>query len=239
MKSLETFLSEKREVTIHTVASYIKQYIRDQYPPLMQENQEEFLRIFEQAGEYAYGVFQRKLCQPIQEELTQAGFVCEPEYPGDFRDTSIEYWGPPEERERCYWSVVKTAEGKPLGTIVTQFFHAHTRFNVPQPPSILILEETENEAILAALSRASVRWGGRQLVDTPTQRWAAKQEQTTWEYSVEIGLADNMDSTRIEISETLLDDALFLWGRNGWELVTVIPHNERLIAFFKRPVKGK
>lgn len=79
---------------------------------------------------------------------------------------------------------------------------------------------------------------GRQLVDTPQQRWAVKQEQPTWEYSTEVGLADCMDGTHIELSEILLDDALFLWGRNGWELVTVIPRQEPMIAFFKRPVQG-
>jgi Family of unknown function (DUF6022) len=238
MKSLEIFLSEKREVTIHTLASYIKQYIQEQCQPLLQENQEELLRVFSQAGEYAYGVFQRTLCRPLQEELKQAGFVCEPDYPGDFRASSVEYWGPPEERERCYWSVVKTADGKPLGTLVTQFFHDHTCFRIPLPPGVLTLEETETEAIIAALSHASVRMAGRQLVETPPQRWASNQEQPTWEYSTEVGLADCMDATHIELSETLLDDSLFLWGRNGWELVTVISRQERMIAFFKRPAKS-
>ncbi|QBD83007.1 hypothetical protein EPA93_46415 [Ktedonosporobacter rubrisoli] len=239
MKSLETFLSEKREVTIHTLASYIKQYIHEKCQSLLQEQQEELLRIFDQAGERAYGVFQRMLCQPIQEQLKQAGFVCEPDYPGDFQTSSLEYWGPPEERERCYWSTVKTAQGETLGTLVTQFFHDHTRFRIPRDPGILVLEETENEAIIAELSHASVRMMNNLQADLMQRRWAINQEPDVWEYSIEMGLADCLDSEHAEISGTLLDNTLSLWGHNGWELVTVIPQQGRLIGFFKRPAKRK
>jgi hypothetical protein len=217
MKSLEEFLSGKREVTIHTLANYIKQYIHERCQPLLEENQEELLRVFEQAGENAYGVFSRMLCKPIQEQLTQAGFVCEPDYPGDFRTSSVE-----------------TREGTPVGTLVTQFFHDHIRFRIPLPPGIQTLEETEPEAILAALSHASARTMDRLQASITQQRWVP-QERPRWEYSAEIGLADTIDSKHIDLSETMLDNALFLWGRNGWELVSVVPHQGRLIAFFKRP----
>jgi hypothetical protein len=237
MKSLEEFLAEKREITIHTLTSYIKQYMREQSQSLLQEQQEEMVHIFDKAGEYAYGVFFRKLCQPIQQQLTQAGFVCEPGYPGDFRSASIEYWGPPEERERCLWSVVKTAQGITLGTIVTQVFHDHSRFRLPLPPGVLALEETDNDAIIEALSHASVRLRGTEHEES-TYQAAVRQEQPGWEYSVEIGLGDYIDPNHLEISETMLDHALSLWGRHGWELVTAIPHEGRMIAFFKRPVRG-
>jgi len=238
MKSLEEFLSGKREVTIHTLANYIKQYIHERCQPLLEENQEELLRVFDQAGENAYGVFSRMLCKPIQEQLTQAGFVCEPDFPGEFRTSSVENWGPPEERERCYWTVVKTRQGTPVGTLVTQFFHDHTRFRIPLSPGIQTLEETEPEAILAALSHASARTMDRLQASITQQRWAnVEQERPKWEYSAEIGLADTIDSKHIDLSETMLDNALFLWGRNGWELVSVVPHQDRLIAFFKRPAQ--
>jgi len=237
MKSLEEFLSEKREITIHTLASYIKQYTREQCQPILQEHQEEMLRMFDKAGEYAYGVFFRMLFQSLQEQFKQAGFVCEPDYPGDFRSSSVEYWGPPEERERCMWSVVKTAQGATLGTIVTQIYHDHTQFRIPLPPGVLALEETEAGAIVEALSHASVRLKGRQQGEAPQQKWAVRQGEPKWEYSVEVGLADYIDPKHIEISESMLDGALALWGSNGWELVTAIPHQGRMIAFFKRPTK--
>lgn len=237
MKSLEEFLAEKREITIHTLTSYIKQYMREQSQSLLQEHQEEMARIFDKAGEYAYGVFFRKLCQPIQEQFKQAGFVCEPDYPGDFRSASVEYWGPPEERERCLWSVMQTAQGTTLGTIVTQVFHDHTQFRLPHPPGVLALEETEPSAILEALSHASVRLRSMEHNGSPYMV-AARQEQPGWEYSVEMGLGDCLDPNYVEISETMLEDALSKWGRHGWELVTAISHQGHMIAFFKRPVRG-
>lgn len=239
MKSLENFLSEKREITIHTLASYIRQYIHEYCQPMLQEHQEELLRTFGKAGEPTYGVFSRMLFQQLQQELKQAGFACEPDYPpGDLRSGSVEYWGPPEERERCFWSVVRAAQGTLLGTIITQFYHDHTQFRLPLPPSVLALEETETDAIVAALADASVRLVGRQQVEAPQRKWAVGQDHTKWEYSVEIGLADCIDSKRIEMSGALLDNALSLWGRNGWELVSAVPYEGRVIAFFKRPAKG-
>jgi hypothetical protein len=238
MKTLAEFLAEKREITIHTLTSYIRQFLREQWQIMMQEHQEELVHTFDKAGEYAYGVFFRVLSQPLQEQLTQAGFLCEPAYPGDFRSASVEYWGPPEERERCLWCVVKTAEGTPLGTIVTQMFHDHTEFRIPHGPGVFALEETD--AIVEALSHASVRLRGREHREhsSEPQRATARQARPAWEYSIEIGLADSIDSQHIEISEALLDGALALWGHYGWELVTVVPHQQRMIAFFKHPAQG-
>jgi hypothetical protein len=237
MKQLTPFLSEKREVTIHTLVSYIRQYIREQWQTVLQEQEENLLRLFDKAGEYAYGVYFRALFEPLQEELRHAGIVCEPDFPGDFRSTSIEYWGPREERERCLWCVVRTEEGTTLGTIVTQAFHDHTRFRLPRRPGVFALEETEPAAILEALSHASVRLQSMDHDEMIQQRIANAQAQDAWEYSVEIGLADYLDSQHIEISEGMLDAALALWGRYGWELVAVVPRQDRMIAFFKRPAK--
>ncbi len=234
MKLLEAFLAEKREITIHTLASYIRYYVHDQWQSVLQEKREELLRLFDKAGEPAYGVYGRALLDPVQEQLKQAGFICEPGFPGDFRSTSVEYWGPPEERERCLWCVVRTDQRMPLGTLVTCVFHDHTRFRIPHPPGTIALEETETPAILEALSHASVRLPGRQQEREIEQTTTTEAQQPGWEYSVEVGLADCLDAQRVEISESLLDHALSLWGRYGWELVAVVPQQERMIAFFKR-----
>jgi hypothetical protein len=130
---------------------------------------------------------------------------------------------------------VKTAEGTLLGTIVTQMFHDHTGFRIPHAPGVFALEETAHEAIVESLSHASVRLKGREHGGRAAEPQPA---QSTWEYSIEIGLADSIDSQHIEISEGLLDGALALWGRYGWELVTVVPHQQRMIAFFKRPAQA-
>lgn len=236
MKTLHLFLAEKKEVTIHTLASYIRQYILEQSPVILQENHEKLERTFAKAGEYAYGVYGRTLFQPLQEEFKQAGINAQPDFPGDFATTSIEYWGPPEERERCMWSVLSTASGQTLGTIVTRIFHDHTRFRIPHAPGIIVLEETETDAILSALSHATTRLSG--AAQEKEVETTFKAERPAWEYSAEIGLADCFDSKRVEISEGLLDHSLALWGNYGWELVTTVPSQGRLIAFFKRPARS-
>jgi hypothetical protein len=148
---------------------------------MLQENQERLLQTFEKAGEYAYGVYGRMLFQPIQEHLLRAGLRCEPDFPGEFRSTSVEYWGPPEERERCLWCIVSTAQGRPLGTIVTQLFHDHTQFRLPHPPAVFVLEETETQAIVEALSHASVRLRSRENEKASSQETAAQQAEPGWE----------------------------------------------------------
>jgi hypothetical protein len=233
MKTLDLFLAEKKEVTIHTLASYIRQYIREQLPVLLQENHEKFEKTFTKAGEYAYGVYGRALFQPLQEELKLAGITTEPDFPGDFATTSIEYWGPPEERERCMWSVLATASGQTLGSIVTQIYHDHTRFRIPHIPGIIALEETESQAVLNALSHASTRLHGAAQKEGPEV--ALLSGRSGWEYSVEVGLADCLDSKKAEVTESLLEHSLTLWGNYGWELVTAVPSQGRLIAFFRRP----
>ncbi len=238
MKALEEFLAEKREITIHTVASYARQYLREQWQVVFQEQEEKLLQMYATAGEPTYGYYGRVLFRPLHEQLKQEGFICEPDFPGDFRTTSIEYWGPPEERERCLWCVVRNEQGTVLGTIVTQFFHDHTQLRIPHPPGVFVLEETENQAILEALSHASTRLRGL-THEEAHKAVATRPAQPAWEYSVEVGLADYLDSQHIEISEGLLDSALAVWGRNGWELTTVVPHQGRLIAFFKRPAKDR
>jgi hypothetical protein len=79
-----------------------------------------------------------------------------------------------------------------------------------------------------------VRLRGRQQEREIEQTTTTESEQPGWEYSVEVGFADCLDAQRVEISESLRDHALSLWGRYGWELVAVVPQQERMIAFFKR-----
>lgn len=234
MKPLKEFLAEKREVTIHTLATYSRQYLQERWQPVLEENQEELFSVFDRAGEVAYGVYGRALLQPLHEQFQQAGFF----YDGGNFSTSIEHWGPPEERERCMWSIVKHAEEGPLGTLVFRIFHDHTQFRLPHPPGILVVEETTTSSIVEKLSHASSRQQNTQYEKTFLQDPEEQQEQDGWEYSVELGLGDYLDPHRLEVSEAMLDRALARWGQYGWELATVVPHQNNLVAFFKRPVKA-
>ncbi len=153
MKPLEEALSEQREITIETLTSYIRQYIDEQWHHVLQKSQEEFQRIYDKAGEPAYGTYAQRLFRPIREQLTRAGFLSEPGFPGTL-STSLE-WGPLEERERWMWCVVRPAQGTPIGTIVIRLVHDHTRFRIPHPPGVLAVEETDADAIVQAVSRAA------------------------------------------------------------------------------------
>lgn len=238
MKALAEFLADKKEVTIHTLASYSRQYLQEQWEPVLQEHQEETIRVFEKAGEVAYGMYGRSLLQPLLAQFQPSGFL----YEGGNFSTSIEHWGPPEERERCMWCVVKSSEsGSPVGTLVFRIFHDHTRFRLPYPPALLTLEETATSAIIEILSRAFIRKDPTSYEGT----FRAEAEETGdaqhpgWEYSIEIGLGDSLDPHRLELSEALLDQALSRWGHYGWELASTVSHQGRLLAFFKRPLQGK
>jgi hypothetical protein len=233
MKSLKEFLAEKREVTFHTLASYSRQYLEERWQPVLEEHEEELQHVFAKAGEVAYGVYGRALLQPLQDQFQQAGFF----YEGGNFSTSVEHWGPPEERERCMWSIVKQAQGGPLGTLVFRIFHDHTQFRLPHPPGILVLEETVTSAIIDTLSHASARQENAQYERTFQQKTPDDHTQNNWEYSVELGLADYLDSHRLEVSEAMIDHALSRWGNYGWELASIVPYQNRLVAFFKRPLK--
>lgn len=230
MQTLETFLAGKREVTIHIIASYLREFIQERWEPVLQENLPELLQLFEEVGEVTYGVYLRKLMGPAFEQLEQTGFSLQGGS-GAPPTQSVEYWGPPEERERCAWYLVKQADGSLLGTIVYRAFHDHTRFRITRAPGILALQETEESAILSQLSRASVRIGWKEFAGAFSHDG---QAHPGWEYSVETGLGDCFDVEHPEMTEAQLDHALAAWGRYGWELITVVSHEGRLLAYFKR-----
>lgn len=230
MQTMETFLAGKREVTIHTLAAYLRESVQARWEAVLRENLPELLELFETAGEAAYGVYGQKLLGPPFEEIGRAGFSLEG-ISGNPPTSSVENWGPPEERERCIWYRVKEAGGKPMGTVVHRYFHDHTRFSIPRAPGILALRETEEQAIRAALSRASVRVGPSEMAGTFTQSVHAG---SGWEYSIETGLSDCFDADHPERTDALLNHSLALWGRHGWDLTTVAAHEGRLLACFKR-----
>lgn len=157
MKSLKEFLSETNTITIDMLGTYIKQYIDERWQHVLQESEEELVRMFDKVGEgAAYGTFAQRLFHPIHEQLKQSGFPSEPGFPGTL-STSRE-WGPPTRRERWMWSVVNTAQGVSLGAIVILYFHDHTKFRIPRSPSVRVLEATNTDAIVEALSRTSAHF---------------------------------------------------------------------------------
>lgn len=223
--------------SIHTLAASIRSYVEANYLRVFAENEEQLQKVFAQVGEPAYGAFGRVLFQVLKEELAGQGLECEGGLPGTLQ-TSIERWGPPDDRERCLWTVIRDAQGLPLGTLVTRLFHDHTCFRLPRPPRVFALEAYEQKDILEALLHTSVR-----ITSGQEQRGAFLLPRTAvpgaenWEYSVDIGLADCLERGRAELAEGMLDHALALWGEYGWEMVNVVSHHDQLVAFFRRPYR--
>lgn len=194
-----------------------------------EEKKEELTRMFEEHGDRAYGVWIQQFMTPVLEHLAAEGYILKS---GFNRKDSVENWGPPEERERCIWYIVKSGDGIPLGTMVLQVYHSHKTFHLPRAPRLFALEVTETEQIVSALSNAATRI-----------RWDVKEERLPhpdaspargvhWEYATDIAIADCLHG---HMYSWTLDDSLSHWGRYGWELVSVVPKDGHVIAFFKRP----
>ncbi len=153
MQPLTEYLSASQERTIHILAAYIRQYLADQWQPVWQESREELLRIYDSAGEAAYGTYAQRLLRPVQQQIKRAEFLAEPRFPGTLA-TSRE-WGPLQARERWMWSVVRPAQGAPIGTLVLRLFHDHSALRLPHAPEIWALDATELPAIVTAVARGT------------------------------------------------------------------------------------
>lgn len=145
------------EPSIHWLADEIARYLDDQWRRVLDDGRDELQRLYGRAGEgAAYGGYAHRLCRPVHDWLTAAGFQSAPSFPG--RLSTSREWGAPTARERWMWSVVRSRGGQPAGTLVIKYYHDHTRFNLPRPPQILALTETETSDIEAALGRASAEF---------------------------------------------------------------------------------
>lgn len=201
-----------------------------------EERQKELTEMFVQYGDRAYGVWIQQFMAPVLEFFKEEGYQVKS---GFNRADSVERWGPPEERERCIWYVVKHDDGTPAGTMVLQVYHSHIMLHFPRPPRLFPLETTEREQILSALSDAAtrVRW------DVTEERLplpgGLPDQGPSWEYATDVALADCLRETQDgQLSSWTLDEALCHWGRYGWELISVAPSGRKLVAFFRRRLEA-
>ena len=155
MDSPQIVFSGNKEKDMHALAQYIEGHITENWQTLLQKNRDKLLDAYNRAGDMAYGTYLNLLFQPVHKQLKKAGLRPEPRFPGDF-DISRE-WGNADEsdQQRWMWSTIYSAEGEPLGTIVTITFHDHTQFHLPRQPQVIALTETSKEAVVEALSHRS------------------------------------------------------------------------------------
>lgn len=152
MEPLQTSLLENQQSDIFAIAHYIKNHIAANWQILLQRHQDKLLRGFNKVGYMAYGAYLNFLFRLIYQQLKQARLHPNPRFPGDF--SISREWGNREEtdQQRWMWSVIESATGELLGTIITITFHDHTQFRIPCPPQIIALTETSKEAVVEALS---------------------------------------------------------------------------------------
>ncbi|MFB9324573.1 DUF6022 family protein [Paenibacillus aurantiacus] len=148
----ETF----KETTIRMLQTYIQHYIDHHCQRVWDGNLPEIQRIFAQNGDSAYGFFCRKLFEPLVAEIVESGFHPRPLLPGAFPQ-SVEQWGPWEDRERRFWSVIYGQNEQPLGTLVTSIFHDHTSPRLPRRPQVVQIRETDPIRISDAIVRADLK----------------------------------------------------------------------------------
>ncbi|NBD25823.1 DUF6022 family protein [Paenibacillus glycinis] len=220
--------------TIEAITRMAGETLARAWRAVFEDRHDELTEMFAAHGDRAYGVWIQRFMLPVAARLAEDGYDIKP---GFNRKDSVENWGPPEERERCAWYVVRTADGDALGTMVLQVYHSHRSFRLPCAPRLLALEATEREAIVAALSDPSfrIRW------DLPQERLPLKEPQgetarQSFEYATDTSFGDGLKpGDDGQLHGWNLDDALGRWGRYGWELVSVVPASGRLVAFFRRP----
>jgi hypothetical protein len=154
-KPLKTYLEASQKNPIDSVASYIEEYVTENWQAVFSNNQEKLQRAYKEAGDMAYGTYLNLLFLPIHRQLKEVGLRPEPHFPGEF-DISRE-WGNEGEndQQRWMWSTVYSPSNERLGTIVTVVYHDHTQLRVPRQPRIIALRETGKDNVVAALSLLS------------------------------------------------------------------------------------
>jgi hypothetical protein len=155
MPALRDRLDVTPDAAVDALADHIRQRLDERWQPLAEERTDELQRYFEEHGDPAYALYSQLLLEPVREELAgleAAGYSLAPPFPGRFPD-SVEPRTPAEHRIRNFWTVVSTADGHPLGTIVYRLHHDHTRFRIPQAPEVLPLQQTDRDEIRGALKQ--------------------------------------------------------------------------------------
>ncbi|MDQ0417560.1 hypothetical protein J2Z48_001733 [Croceifilum oryzae] len=155
--SLRDYLQDNSNIDIYIVATFINTYIQQNWKVAFDQNQDQLLNAYRQAGDKAYGTYLNLLFLSINKELKEAGIQSDTRLPGNL-NISRE-WGNTEDytdQERWMWSTLTSnKENKQIGTIVTKVYHDHTQLRVPQPPQVFAILESSQEDIVEALSKMS------------------------------------------------------------------------------------
>lgn len=142
--------------TAPTVAAWIRDYLDEKWLTIWNDQLRRLERAWEEVGEPAYGIYNRALFRSVQQALKEQALTCRPRLPGSF-DLSEEHWGPEDHRERRMWTLLLDGRRK-LGALVTRFYHDHTELRLPEPPTLVALEESDHDEIRRIVCRDPATW---------------------------------------------------------------------------------
>lgn len=150
-----TVLSSLPGGDMEALGLWLDAHVEAQWQQVLTAHAAKLADAYARAGDAAYGTYLNLLLRAARREMRAAGFRAEPPLPGDF-NVSRE-WGNADatEQERWMWSVVYSADGAAIGTLVVTTPHSHTRFHLPRRPRAFGIRTVERQATEAALSGMS------------------------------------------------------------------------------------
>ncbi len=143
--------------SVATVADWIRRQLASTWESSWNEHLPMITDLYERCGEPAYGLYNRELFAPIQQQLVATGMICKPPLPGTL-PLSEEDWGSDDHRERRMWTLLYDERRVKMGAIVTRFFHDHTELRLPEPPTVAGLTEIDHDRIREIILQDRSTW---------------------------------------------------------------------------------
>ncbi|WNC17529.1 DUF6022 family protein [Brevibacillus brevis] len=157
----EHFPTFSQDMTIEEIGEAGNRYIALQWRALYGSMHKQLTAAFREIEDAAYGLYLDQLMPVLFERLEEAGFgVMEETEKHDFVigkclvfRNSLEKWGAEDNRSRVFWNVIQNPQGQPLGTLFTDIPHSHLKFDIPSPPVLYTLRESDREQIVQGIRR--------------------------------------------------------------------------------------
>ncbi|WP_426449706.1 DUF6022 family protein [Paenibacillus sp. S-38] len=149
-------------MTAEDLAAVIQNELASHWKQVLEAHRAELEKVFPELEDSTYGLYLDRLLPPIFGALEQAGYSVL----GEVKETdfiiggclnfscSLEQWGPEHHRSRVFWMPVREeGRSEPVGTLLLDFFHSHTGFEVPEGPRITAAAAADRQEIVAAVRR--------------------------------------------------------------------------------------
>ncbi|MEK3731626.1 MULTISPECIES: DUF6022 family protein [Paenibacillus] len=150
-----TSIQFEQGMTIEAIGTACGEYVEMEWRPLYESMHEALTAAFAEIEDAAYGQYLDRLMPPLFEALEQAGYAFTDDVREDdfviggrllFRQ-SLEKWGTEDNRSRVFWNVIRDADDRTIGTVLTEIPHSHLKFDIPRGPRVLAIAETTKSGI--------------------------------------------------------------------------------------------